>query len=123
VDSIELLLPRCSLVLEDLVVRRELHGGEGVGVLAAFREEVVPSPRRKKTRQTEDRSGSNGSSRERVRRTVENSLDQSALVLVLDEVKGVAGPGLSDLLEVLLESHLDGRKSERKRFSHRSRRS
>ena len=36
----------------------------------------------------------------------ENSApDQSALVLIVDQVQGIVCPGFSDLLEVLFESH------------------
>ena len=76
VHAVELGLPRARVLLEDLVVRRELHRGERVEVLAALGEDVVPAA------------------------------DEARLVLVVDELERVAGPRLLDLLEELLERHL-----------------
>lgn len=36
-------LRKANLVFEDLVVRGKLHSRKGVGVLAAFGEEIVPA--------------------------------------------------------------------------------
>ena len=66
-DSVEAILPRRRLLLEDLVVRRELHGGERVEVLAALGEEIVPTA------------------------------NEAGLVLVVDEVERVVRPSLLDL--------------------------
>jgi hypothetical protein len=57
-----------SILLKHLIIRREFHGGEGVKVLSAFREEIIPG------------------------------LDQSTFALIVDEVENIICPSLSHLV-------------------------
>jgi len=68
-NSIETIFPGRSLFFKHLVVWRELHSRERVEVLAALREEIVPTS------------------------------NQPSLVLIIDEVESVVRPSLLDLSE------------------------
>lgn len=67
VHAVQAVLPSARLFFEDFVVWRMLHGHEGVDVLAASGEEVVPPA------------------------------DEPSLVLVINKLERVARPGLLDL--------------------------
>lgn len=68
-NSIKTVFPGRSLFFEHLVVWRKLHSRERVEVLAAFREEIVPTS------------------------------NETSLVLIVDEVESVIRPSLLDLFE------------------------
>ena len=83
IHAVELVLPAERLLLELLVVGRELHGRHAVHVLAQLAEQLVPAA------------------------------DQLALALVADGVERVAAPVLAHLLEELLERLLALRHRQR----------
>ena len=67
IDPVQPVLPGHGVVLKHLEVGRQLHGGHRVDVLFDFVEKVVPAA------------------------------DQTALVLVVDQVKFIGHPGLAHL--------------------------
>src|SRR4051812_48909473 len=75
-DPVQLIFPRSSLFLEFLVVRGVTHGLEGVEVLTAFGEQIVEAS------------------------------NETALILIVDQVKGIILPSLANRLEELFQCHL-----------------